>query len=379
MVTWALPTPAKGREALVGVDGPTASCAKVGVSTRQLKGPSEMNYKRIAVDTSKSVFTLHGVNEQDQVVLRRDLRRDQFDAFFRKLSPTEVVMEACGGSYHWGRELTALGHRVRLIPPQYVKPFVKRGKNDRNDAEAICEAASRPSMRFVPIKSAQQQADTMVLRLRTLLVGQRTQLVNALRGHATEFGVVVAKGLGKVDGLLAKIAADEAIPPLARQILASLGARIADVDAQIIAVEAQLKQLHKEHAVSQLLAAIPGVGTISAMSFALSVDIKQFNSSRHFAAWLGLTPKEKSTGGRQRLAGISRAGNERLRQLLVVGAMAVIRFAKPGSKSASAWLLQLLERKPRKLAAVALANKMARIIWAMMTTGESYRGKTVIA
>lgn len=338
-----------------------------------------MEYKRIAIDTSKHVFTIHGVDQQERPVLRRELRRSQVEPFFANLAPTEVVLEACGGSHHWGRVLSRLDHRVRLIPPQYVKPFVKRSKNDRNDAEAISEAASRPAMRSVPVKTVEQQAETMIVKLREMLVGQRTQAINALRGHAAEFGTVVAKGSNNVSALLAVLAADAAIPVAAQAMFAQMGQHIADLDAKLEALDRQLMERHKANPVSRLLAGIPGVGPITAITMALAVDPGNFESGRHFAAWLGLTPREHSTGGKQRLGRISKAGNERLRQLLVVGAMAVIRFAKPGSKSASTWLLQLLERKPRKLAAVALANKMARIIWAMMARGEAYRRQPIIA
>ncbi len=269
--------------------------------------------------------------------------------------------------------LHRLGHHVRLIPPQYVKPFVKRAKNDRNDAEAISEAASRPTMRSVVVKTLDQQADGIILKHREMLVGQRTQAINALRGHAAEFGVVAAKGIVKVTPLLAVLAADSAIPATARAMFAQMGEHIAALDQQVAAVDEQLAALHKANPVSQLLGEIPGVGPLGAITMALTVEPENFASGRHFAAWLGLTPKEHSTGGKQRLGKISKAGNERLRQLLFVGAMSVIRFAKPGSKSASAWLLQLLARKPRKLAAVALANKIARIIWSMMSRGEAYR------
>jgi transposase len=255
-----------------------------------------------------------------------------------------------------------------------VKPFVRRGKNDRNDAEAICEAASRPGMPSVPVKAAEQQAAAIVLSARELLVRQRTQLVNAVRGHAAEFGIVAAKNISHLPALLEAIVAEVAVPDAAKEMLAFLGTQVARLDEQIAELERRMKQQHKTNPMSQLLAQIPGIGPIGALSLALTIDPGRFRSARHFAAWLGLTPKEHSTGGRQRPGGISRAGNERLRQLLVLGAMAVIRYAKPGSKSASAWLLALLERKPRKLAAVALANKMARIVWAMMATGEAYRG-----
>ena len=296
------------------------------------------------------------------------------EAFFAKLPPTHVALEACGGSHHWGRRLASFGHTVQLIPPQYVKPFVKRGKNDRNDAEAISEAAARPGMPSVAVRSAEQQAEAIVLSARELLVRQRTQLVNAVRGHAAEFGIVAAKGTSRLPALLEVVAIEAAVPIAAKEMLAFLGRQVAQLDERILELERRMKQQHKANPVSQLLAEVPGIGPIGALSLALTIDPGRFQSGRHFAAWLGLTPKEHSTGGRQRLGGISRAGNERLRQLLVLGATAVIQYAKPGSKTASAWLLALLERKPRKLAAVALANKMARIVWAMMATGEAYRG-----
>ena len=338
-----------------------------------------MKFKRIAIDTSKHVFTLHGVDEQERPVLRRELKRGQVESFFAKQEATEVVLEACGGSHHWGRLLSRLGHRVRLIPPQYVKPFVKRAKNDRNDTEAISEAASRPSMRSVVVKTLDQQADGIILKHREMLVSQRTQAINALRGHAAEFGVVAAKGVVKVAALLTVLAADSAIPATARAMFEQMGAHIEMLNQRVAAVDGELAALHKANPVSRLLAEIPGVGPLGAITMALTVEPGNFASGRHFAAWLGLTPKEHSTGGKQRMGKISKAGNERLRQLLFVGAMSVIRFAKPGSKSASAWLLQLLERKPRKLAAVALANKMARIIWAMMARGEAYRRPPIAA
>lgn len=336
-----------------------------------------MELKRIAIDTSKSVFTLHGVDAQERVVLRRDLRRGQLVAFFARLAPSEVVLEACGGSHHWARTLSKLGHRVGLIPPQYVKPFVKRGKTDRNDAEAISEAASRPAMRRVAIKSAAQQADALTLSARELLVAQRTQTINALRGHAAEFGVVVAGGTNRVAELLAAVAQDAEVPQAARRLLAFLGQQIAHLDRQIAKLEGALMAQHKANPVSRLLAEIPGIGVpgldpgIGALTLAVRIDPRQFQSGRHLAAWIGLTPRQHSSGGKRRMGGISRAGDERLRQLLVLGATAIIRYAKPGR--ASAWLLSLLERRPKKLAAVALANKMARIAWAMMTTGETYR------
>jgi transposase len=334
---------------------------------------------RVCIDTSKSVFTLHGVDAHGRAVLRRNLRRREMVPFFAKLPPVEVVMEACGGSHHWGRTLQALGHRVRLIPAQYVKPFVKRGKNDRNDAEAISEAANRPGMHDVAVKSADTQANAMLLSVRELLVRQRTQMVNALRGHAAEMGLVAPKGESGLAKLRAEIAETASLPEAARAALQMLGNEVDRIDAQLKEADKRLMAQHKADATSQRLAQIPGVGPIGALSFALCVDAKQFESGRHFAAWLGLVPQEKSTGGKQRMGGISRAGNERLRELLVLGATAVVQHAKPGRPGASAWLLKLLERKPRKLAAVALANKMARIAWAMLTSGEAYRRTTPVA
>jgi transposase len=335
-----------------------------------------METTHIAVDTSKSVFTLHASDPTGRCTYRRDLSRSKFLAWFPKLAPLIVTLEACGGSHHWRRELSKLGHTVRLIAAQHAKPFVKRGKNDRADAEAISEAASRPSMRFVPVKNCQSQAQAMVLKRRTLLVGQRTQLVNALRGHATELGLVVPRGTENVVPLLAKIAADEAMPALARELCAELGDDIVRVDERITAIDRRIAAMHKSNPISQLLTTIPGVGPIAANTFATTIDPTPFTSGRAFAAYLGLTPKDHSSGGKQRLGGISRSGDERLRELLVLGAMSVLSHAVGGkpARGANAWVMKLLERKPRKVVAVALANKMARIVWAMMSSGAVYRG-----
>jgi transposase len=331
-------------------------------------------YKRIGIDTSKAVFTLHGIDQQDRPVLRINLRRPQLLVFFKKLPPTEIAMEACGSAHYWARELITLGHDVHLIPPQYVKPYVKRGKNDRNDAEAICEAAGRPGMHFVPVKSVTQQAQGMVLKVRETLVGQRTLLINTLRGHAAEFGVIAAKGLHQVGPLLDAIGQETAIPPEAKDMASLLGRQIEELDTRIKELDAKLATAHKANEVSQRLASIPGVGPVTALTLAIEIDPRAFESGRHLAAWAGLTPKEHSTGGKQRMGGISRAGNERLRALLVAGAMSVISAAtRPGSKQMTEWLRALLARKPRKVAAVALANKMVRVAWALMTRGEVYR------
>lgn len=264
-----------------------------------------MNFKRIAIDTSKYVFTLHGVDDQERPVLRRELKRNQVEIFFGKQEPTEVVLEACGGSHHWARVLSKLGHRVRLIPPQYVKPFVKRAKNDRNDAEAISEAAARPTMPTVVVKTVEQQADAMILKHREMVMAQRTQAINALRGHAAEFGVVMARGTANISALLTKLADNDVLPAAARSMFEQMGAHIETLDQHVAALDEHLLALHKTNPVSQLLVEIPGVGPVGAITMALTVEPGNFTSGRHFAAWLGLTPKEHSTGGKQRLGKIS--------------------------------------------------------------------------
>jgi transposase len=334
-----------------------------------------MTIIRIGLDTSKQVFQVHGVSENEQPVLRRQLRRGEVEKFFAKLAPTRIGIEACGASHHWARLLRGLGHEVMLIPPQYIKPYVKRGKNDAIDAEAICEAMSRPTMRFVPVKTAEQQAALTMLGVRDLLVKQRTMLINAMRGHAAEFGVTAAKGPQQVSELLRRVAAEESVPALAREMLGMLAGQLEVLTAKLKTIEARLMAWHKQDQTSQCLATIPGIGPIGSVSFALKVpDAKAFRSGRHFAAWTGITPRENSTAGKHRPGQISREGDESLRRLLVLGATAVIQQAKAGR--ASPWLLGLLARKPKKLAAIALANKMARIVWAMMVSGETYRRPT---
>jgi transposase len=335
-----------------------------------------MTIMRIGLDTSKHVFQLHGVDEQEQPVLRRQLRRGELEKFFKRLPATRIGLEACGASHHWARVLRGLGHEAVLMPPQYIKPYVKRGKNDARDAEAICEAMSRPEMRFVPVKSAADQAALMLLKVRDLLVKQRTMLVNAIRGHAAEFGVTAARRVERVAALLERVAEDAAVPAPAREMLGELAGQLAATEVRLASVEAKLLAQHKANPRSQLLATIPGIGPLGGVSFALKVpDPKAFRSGRHFAAWIGLTPRDHSTAGKPRQGRISRQGDEALRRLLVLGATAVIRQAKPGRTSP--WLMQLLARKPKKLAAAALANKMARIIWAMLVSGEIYRRPTV--
>jgi transposase len=331
-----------------------------------------MEYKRVAIDTSKNVFTVHAIDASGRPVLRRDLSRARLVSFLSTLAPTEIALEACGGSHHWARQALKHGHQAKLIPPQYVKPFVKRGKNDRIDAEAINEAADRPTMRFVAVKSEEQQAAGLLMKTRALLVGQRTQLVNAIRGHAGEFGIVVAKGIGNLPELLERVATSS-IPAAAQEAIALLAAQADDTGARVQEIDQKLAALHKSNEVSRRLDVVPGIGLHTALTLATTVDAAMFESGRHFAAWLGLTPKQHSTGGKHRLGKVSKAGNERLRSLLVTGATSVIRHVRPGGRNATPWLMKLLERKPRKVAAVALANKMARVAWAMMARGEAYR------
>ena len=328
---------------------------------------------RVFIDTSKSVFQLHGVNAAEAPVLRRKLGRGEMVRFFAKLPATVVGLEACGASHHWGRVLGGLGHEVKLIAPQHVKPYVKRGKNDARDAEAGCEAMSRPTMGFVPVKSAEAQAALMLIGVRDRLVRQRTQLTNAIRGFAAEFGVIAARGLDKIEPLLARIAEDESLPQLARELFAEQGLEYGRLSEQLCTIEAKLVAWHRTDATSQRLDEIPGVGALGAAMLVMKTpDPRGFKSARHFAAWIGLTPKDHSTAGKQRLGVITRAGDEALRSTLVAGAMAVIQQALRRPDRASPWLVSLLKRKAAKEAAVALANKLARIAWRMMVTGEAY-------
>jgi len=328
---------------------------------------------RIGMDTSKHVFQLHGVDASEAPVLRRRLRRGQVLKFFAGLAPTVVGLEACGGAHYWGRELSRLGHAVRLLPPQYVKPYVKRGKNDAADAAALCEAMSRPGMRFVPVKSAEAQAAQMLVGVREGLVRRLTQLGNAIRGHAAEFGVVAAKGPHRIEPLLARLAADAAVPVLARELFAALGAEYGRVAAELAALEARLMAWHRQDETSRRLAQIPSVGPIGAVLLVLKApEPTAFPCGRQFAAWIGLTARDHSTAGKTRLGAITRAGDAALRSTLVAGATAVIQQARRGRGSPSPWLRALLERKAPKEAAVALANKTARIAWKLMVSGEAY-------
>jgi transposase len=330
---------------------------------------------RIGMDTSKHIFQLHGVDGAEKPVLRKRLGRKQMVDFFAKLPPTVIGIEACGASHQWARVLAPLGHQVKLIAPQHVKPYVKRNKNDGRDAEALCEAMSRPTMRFVPVKTAEQQAALMLAGLREQMIARRTQISNTIRGHAAEFGITAPQGLNQIVPLLARLAQDESVPELARDLFALQGRDYAQLQVELRAIEVRLKAWHRANDDSRRLARIPGVGPIGATALVMKVpDPRAFASGRHFAAWLGLTPKDHSTAGKTRLGKITRAGDERLRSVLVAGATAVIQQARHGRGHPSPWLLALLKRKPPKLAAVAFANKIARIAWKLMATGESYDG-----
>jgi transposase len=325
------------------------------------------------MDTSKSVFQLHGVDSAERVILRRKLRRRQVLDFFRKVPPTKVGIEACGAAHHWAREIGALGHEVKLLPPQLVKPYVPRNKNDSRDAEGICEAMSRPRMRFVPVKTAEQQAALMLAGVREQLVARRTQLANSIRGYAAEFGLVAAKGHDKMQPLLARIMADPKLPELAKQMFATLAAEYAQVTSRVRELEARLKAWQLQNELSRRLAEVPTIGPVGAALMVMKVtDPGAFRRGRDFSAWLGLTPKDHSTAGKQRLGVITRAGDEALRRVLVVGATAVIQQVKKGRGHPPPWLVALINRKPPKLAAVALANKTARIAWKLMVSGERY-------
>ena len=331
---------------------------------------------RIGMDTSKHIFQLHGVNTAEEPVLRKKLRRKEMFAFLEKLAPTVIAIEACGASHHCARLLQSFGHSVKLIAPQLVKPYLKRGKNDAADAEALCEAMSRPTMRFVPVKTAEQQAALMLVGVRDRLTRNRTQLANAIRGYAAEFGLIAARGMTHLDPLLERIQADETLPTLARELFAIQDKEYALLQAQIDEVDARLMAWHRADECSRRLVKIPGVGPIGAVLLKMKTpEPELFRSGRQFAAWIGLTPKDHSTAGKVRLGVITRAGDEGLRSVLVVGATAVIQHVQRGGKP-SPWLTELLKRKSPKLAAVALANKMARIAWKLMVTGENYAAKS---
>jgi len=330
----------------------------------------------IGLDIAKNVFQVHGIDNFGQPIVRRQLKRGRVLAFFGKLPPCLVGMEACATSHHWAREIAKLGHDVRMMPPRYVKPYLKRNKNDAADAEAICEAVQRPTMRFVPIKSPVQQSVLMLHRTRQLFVHQRTTLINAIRAHMAEFGIVAGVGRNGVEALLKVIAegSDERIPPAARECLLALATQLELVKRQILEADRRVLAWHRASKVSKRLEAIPGVGPLIATALVASVpDPSIFRSGRDMSAWIGLVPKQNSTGGKERLGNISKAGNRYLRKLLVIGALSVIRRAKILGYTKHPWLVRLIERRSTMIAAIALANKIARMAWAMMARNETYK------
>ncbi|RWC12757.1 IS110 family transposase [Mesorhizobium sp.] len=329
----------------------------------------------IGLDVAKHVFQVHGVDAQGAVVVRRKLRRDDVVAFFTSLPACLIGIEACATSHHWARVLTALGHEVRLMPASYVKPYVKRQKNDASDAEAICEAVTRPTMRFVPTKSEEQQSVLMLHRVRELLIRQRTMLVNALRGHLAELGIITRQGATGLSMLVALVEdeGNDLIPPLARSALFLLVQQLREVHEKVGELDRQIHIWHRSHELSRRLETIPGIGPITASAIVATVtDASLFKSGRQLAAWLGLVPRQNSSGGKDRLGRISKQGDPYIRRLLVVGAHAVLRFCRKGKAAPTRWAAELLAKKPYNVVAVALANKMARIVWALMTTGKRF-------
>ncbi|WP_454719100.1 IS110 family transposase [Caulobacter segnis] len=329
----------------------------------------------IGLDIAKSVFQVHGVDAEGVVVIRQKLTRARLLPFFAKLEPCLVGIEACGASHHWARELISLGHEARLMPPSYVKPYLKRQKNDMADAEAICEAVTRPTMRFVPVKSPEQQGVMVLHRTRLVLTRQRTQFSNAIRGHMAEFGLAAAigrEGLGKLIAVILD-RADPRVPGEARICLTMLVDQLRLVNLQILETDRLIRTNARATEVGRRLMEIPGVGPLLASAMVAAVaDPTAFKTGRNLAAWIGLVPKQNSSGGKERLGGITKQGDRYLRQMLVVGALAVVRYAQRNG-TRRPWLLQLLARRTPKVAAVALANKNARMIWAIMTSGERYR------
>jgi transposase len=333
----------------------------------------------IGLDLAKNVFQAHGADSLGAVVFRKKLRRDRVLRFLADQPACMVAMEACAGSHYWAREIAKLGHHVRLIAPGYVKPFVKRQKNDAADAEAICEAAQRPTMRFVAAKSEEQQASAMVFRVRDLVVRQRTQTINAMRGHLAEFGVVAPQGLCHAAKLIAAIEDENAaIPEAARPVLSLLVAQLRSLNDRVAVLDREIARRAREDAEAKRLMTIPGIGPITATALAaLAPPATTFKRGRDFAAWLGLTPLQRSSGGKQKLGETSRMGERTLRRLLIIGASAAVRWAMRKGSTADPWLSRMLERKPPMLVIVALANKTARIVWALMAKGGTYRTPVV--
>ena len=325
---------------------------------------------------------MHGVDADGQVVIRRQLKRRYVLAFFEKLPACLVGIEACASSHHWSRELKALGHTVRLMPPAYVKPYVKRQKNDATDAEAICEAVTRANMRFVATKTPEQQSGLTLHRTRHLFIRQQTAVINVIRAHLAEFGIVAPVGRKGVEALLDVVAnpTDKRVPVIARACLAALGAQLRRLKEQILEFDRMIMTWHRSHEASRRLDAIPGVGPVLAPALVASIaDPKAFRSGRNFSGWIGLVPKQHSSGGRDRLGSISKQGDRYLRSLFMAGALAVIRYARIHGSRHRPWLTALLARRPTKIAAIALANKIARMVWAMMARGERYKEPIALA
>jgi transposase len=336
----------------------------------------------IGLDIAKSVFQVHGIDAKGNVIVRRQLKRRYVLVFFQKLPPCLVGIEACASSHHWSRELQALGHSVRLMPPAYVKPYVKRHKNDATDAEAICEAVARPNMRFVPTKTPEQQSCLTLHRTRHLFIRQQTSVINAIRAHLSEFGIVAPIGRLGVEQLLSVVsdASDKRLPDVARACVAALGAHLQRLKVQILEFDRMIRAWHRSSEASRRLDDIPGVGPTLATALVASVaDPKMFRSGRDFSAWIGLVPKQNSSGGKERLGNISKRGDRYLRSLFTTGALAVIRYAKIHGTRHRPWLTALLTRRPTKVAAIALANKIARMAWAMMASGERYKEPAALA
>lgn len=334
----------------------------------------------IGIDLAKSVFQIHGVDAEGAVTVRKKLRRAEVLKFFAALEPCLVGMEACATAHFWARKLLALGHDVRLMPQSYVKAYLRRQKNDAADAEAICEAVTRPSMRCVPVKSADQQGVLVLHRTRDLLVRQRTMLINAIRGHCAEFGMIAPQGARRSAELIEQVRAADAstLPDIARSTLLMLAGQLDALAIQIHSLERQLMIWHRQDETSQRLATIPGIGIITATALAASVtDPRLFRSGREFAAFLGLVPRQNSSGGKDRLGRISKRGDGYLRKLLVVGATSVIRRSGDNASATGAWVRSLMERKPSRVVTVAMANKTARIAWAVLARGEAYRAPAV--
>jgi len=339
------------------------------------QGAVHMQISTIGFDIAKNVFQIHGIDAAEKVVIRKQIRRGQVMKFFEALPPCLVGMEACATAHYWARELTKLGHEVRLMPAKDVKAYVKRNKNDAADAEAICEAVRRPTMRFVPVKSAEQQGQLMQHRARDLLMRQRTQVINALRAHLAELGITAAQGREGIRDLLAIIAdeADARLPIDARASLIVLAAQLQALQTLIGSIEKRIVARHRSSEASKRLQTIPGVGILGASAIATIVtEPKAFRSGRDFAAWVGLVPRQDSTGGKRKLGPISKQGDRYLRRILVVGAHAVLKRARLHPQKYP-WLTQLLARRPFKVVAIALANKMARVAWALLAKGETYR------